>query len=404
MINNFTFFRLTWILISITLLQRFFKTMIFRPLTLLGFLFFVESSFANNNGNPFHVTTTATLSSPWAMEFLPSGKILVSEMAGKIKLLDENGSLLSDVSGVPEVVFKGQGGFGDIKLHPLFARNRLLYFSYAEQGDGNLVGAAVARAKLLIENNIGHLEQMEVIWRQVKVKGHGHYGHRITFGPEGYLWISSGERQKFDPAQNMQSNLGKIIRLNDDGSTPTDNPFPSSNSVTSQVWSLGHRNPLGLSFDKTGRLWVVEMGPRGGDELNLVRRGANYGYPIVSNGDHYNFIPIPDHDTRHEFNPPEITWTPVISPSSMIFYEGEKFEGWKGNALIGSLSSKGFVRVEINGDRATEIERFDMSTRIRAVGENANGVIWLLEDGRPPAKGKPWQQGGGRLMKLIAIK
>lgn len=201
----------------------------------------------------------------------------------------------------------------------------------------------------------------------------------------------------------MQSNLGKIIRLNDDGSLPTDNPFPSSNPVTSEIWSLGHRNPLGLSFDKTGRLWEVEMGPMGGDELNLVRRGANYGYPIVSNGDHYTGDPIPDHDTRHDFYPPVITWTPVISPSSMIFYEGEEFKDWRGNALIGSLSAKGVVRVKFNGDRAEEIERFEMETRIRAIGESADGAIWLLEDGRPIRKGKSYGQGGGRLLKLTAI-
>ncbi len=377
--------------------------MICRLLAFLSFLSFAESSLTNNNTNPFLVTTTANLDAPWAMEFLPSGKMLISEMAGKLKLLDKNGIILSDVTGVPEVVFKGQGGFGDIKIHPRFKRNRLLYFSYAERGEENLVGAAVARAKLVIENNTGYLDQLEVIWRQVKLESHGHYGHRITFGPDGYLWISSGERQEFDPAQDMESNLGKIVRLNDDGSPPTNNPFPSSNPVTSQVWSLGHRNPLGLSFDKTGRLWVVEMGPRGGDELNLVRRGANYGYPIVSNGDHYNFIPIPDHDTRHEFYPPEITWTPVISPSSMIFYKGEEFKEWKGNALIGGLSSKGVVRVEVSGDRATELERFQLKTRIRAVGESANGIVWLLEDGRPPAKGKPWKEGGGRLIKLTAV-
>tara|TARA_B100001027_G_C16089860_1_gene251187 strand:- start:19 stop:627 length:609 start_codon:yes stop_codon:yes gene_type:complete len=202
----------------------------------------------------------------------------------------------------------------------------------------------------------------------------------------------------------MQSNLGKIIRLNDDGSLPTDNPFPSSNPVTSEIWSLGHRNPLGLSFDKTGRLWEVEMGPRGGDELNLVRRGANYGYPIVSNGDHYTGDPIPDHDTRHDFYPPIITWTPVISPSSMIFYEGDEFKDWRGNALIGSLSAKGVVRVKFNGDRAEEIERFEMETRIRAIGESADGAIWLLEDGRPIRKEKSYGQGGGRLLKLTAIK
>ena len=378
--------------------------MLIRIFVLLCFFSFASSSLSDNNGYPFLVTETASLNAPWAMEFLPSGKMLVSEMNGKLKLLDENGAVLNDITGVPSVVFEGQGGFGDIKLHPRFEQNQLLYFSYAEKGTGDLAGAIVARAKLRIEENSGALDQLEVIWRQTKTNGRGHYGHRITFGPNGYLWISSGDMQKFNPAQNMQSNLGKIIRLNDDGSLPTDNPFPSSNPVTSEIWSLGHRNPLGLSFDKTGRLWEVEMGPMGGDELNLVRRGANYGYPIVSNGDHYTGDPIPDHDTRHDFYPPVITWTPVISPSSMIFYEGDEFKDWRGNALIGSLSAKGVVRVKFNGDRAEEIERFEMETRIRAIGESADGAIWLLEDGRPIRKEKSYGQGGGRLLKLTAIK
>ncbi len=378
--------------------------MLLRTFALLCSLSIATSSFSENKGYPFVVKEMASLSAPWAMEFLPSGKILVSEMSGNLKLLDENGAVLNDITGVPEVVFEGQGGFGDIKIHPRFEQNQLLYFSYAEKGTGDLAGATVARAKLTIEGNSGSLNQLEVIWRQIKTKGRGHYGHRITFGPDGYLWISSGDMQKFNPAQDMQSNLGKIIRLNDDGSLPTDNPFPSSNPVTSEIWSLGHRNPLGLSFDKTGRLWEVEMGPWGGDELNLVRRGANYGYPIVSNGDHYTRDPIPDHDTRHDFYPPEITWTPVISPSSMIFYEGDEFKEWKGNALIGSLSAKGVVRVKFNGDRAEEIERFEMETRIRAIGESADGAIWLLEDGRPIRKEKSYAQGGGRLLKLTAAK
>lgn len=189
-------------------------------------------------------------------------------------------------------------------LHPHFADNELVYLSYAEAGVGSTRGAAVARAKLVLDKSGGgELKDLEVIWRQVpKVDDGGHYGHRILFGPDGYLWISSGERQKFDPAQDMRSNLGKILRLNDGGSVPFDNPFIDEvvdrGGVTGQIWSLGHRNPLGLAFDASGRLWTVEMGPAGGDELNLVQRGANYGYPLVSNGDHYDGEVIPDHSTR----------------------------------------------------------------------------------------------------------
>ena len=373
-----------------------------RTLVLLALTFFSVPLYAQDNEQPFLISPTAQFDAPWALEFLPDGKMLISEMGGTLKLVDENGVFLHEITGVPDVVFKGQGGMGDIKIHPRFKRNRLVYLSYAEKGENDLLGTAVARARLVVGDNIGHLERLEVIWRQTKAEGYGHYGQRIVFGPEGHLWISSGDRQRADPAQDMKSNLGKIIRLNDDGSLPADNPFPSSNAFTSQVWSLGHRNPLGLSFDKSGRLWVVEMGPRGGDELNLVRRGANYGYPIVSNGSHYSFLPIPDHDTRHEFYPPEITWTPVISPSSMIVYEGREFPEWQQNALIGGLSSNAIVRVELKGDRAREVERFEMGERIRAIRQSTDGVIWVLEDGRPPQFGKGWEQGGGRLLKITA--
>ncbi len=225
---------------------------------------------------PFTVEEVAQFNEPWAMTFLPDGRLLVTEKRGRVKLL-EIGGRATNISGVPEVDYGGQGGLGDIVLHPDFAENDTVYLSYAEAGRGGKRGAAVARATLTLDaNGAGALSDVEVIWRQVpKVDGEGHYGHRIAFGPDGYLWISSGDRQKFDPAQDMQSNLGKIVRLNDDGSVPDDNPFAGRGDVTAQIWSLGHRNPLGLAFDSQGRLWNHEMGPRGGDELNLVERGAN---------------------------------------------------------------------------------------------------------------------------------
>jgi len=297
------------------------------------------------------------------------------------------------VSGVPEVAYGGQGGFGDVVLHPEFAENGLVYVSYAEPGRRGESGAAVARARLVLDDDGGGaLEDLEVIWRQVpKVSGNGHYGHRIAFG-EGYLWISSGERQKFDPAQDMNANLGKIVRLNDDGSVPDDNPFAEQGGVAAEIWSLGHRNPLGLAFDGEGRLWNVEMGPRGGDELNLVRRGANYGYPIVSNGDHYDGRSIPDHDTRPEFAAPAAFWNPSISPSSLMLYSGSEFPEWQGNAFIGGLSSESLLRVEIDGETASEADRFAMGQRIRAVEQGPDGAIWVLEDQR--------RGSGGRLLRL----
>ncbi len=340
---------------------------------------------------PFNVATVARFNEPWALSFLPDGRLLVSEKPGALKLVDVATGRIGDITGVPAVVYAGQGGFGDVVPHPQFAQNGLVYFSYAEAGDGDTAGAAVARARLVPDAaGGGRLEGSEVIWRQVpKVGGRGHYAHRIVFGDDGKLWIASGERQKFDPAQDMQSNLGKVLRLNDDGSAPADNPFADQGGVAAQVWSLGHRNPLGLAFDGNGQPWDIEMGPKGGDELNKVERGANYGYPIVSNGDHYDGRPIPDHDTRPEFSKPAITWTPVISPSSLIFYAGDLFPDWKGNAFAGGLSSQSLVRIQFDGDRAWEAERFAMGQRIRGVRQGPDGALWVIEDGKD-----------GRLLKL----
>ena len=332
---------------------------------------------------PFTATPRATLDAPWALAFLPDGTALVTEKGGALKHLNVQTGKAQDISGVPKVVHSGQGGLGDVILHPQYASNHLIYLSYAEAGEGGTQGAAVARAKLTLkEDGSGSLSDLKVIWRQTpKVTGNGHYGHRMRFGPDGKLWITSGERQKFTPAQDMSGNLGKLIRLNDDGSVPQDNPFAKQGGVAAQVWSLGHRNPLGIAFDTQGRLWEQEMGPQGGDELNLIQRGGNYGYPEVSNGDHYGGKPIPDHDTRPEFIPPKITWTPVISPAGLMIYEGNRFPAWKGNAFIGGLSSKSLVRIELKGEEAREMERYAMGTRIRDVEEGPNGSLWVLEDG-----------------------
>ena len=353
---------------------------------------------AATDGKPFAIVEVATFDEPWAMTFLPSGELLVTERGGTLKrlVLDASGEpQVGEINGVPTVDYGGQGGLGDVIAHPDFADNRMVYLSYAEAGEGDTRGAAVARATLTLDNSgDGKLSALQVIWRQVpKVQGRGHYGHRLAFGPDGYLWISSGERQKFDPAQDMQSNLGKIIRLNADGSVPADNPFAEqasagdaeANDVTAQIWSLGHRNPLGLAFDADGQLWNHEMGPSGGDELNRIRRGGNYGYPIVSDGDHYDGRDIPDHETRPEFVEPEITWSPVVSPAGLVIYDGERFPDWRGDALLGALSGEALVRVEFEGAgedvNAREAERFEMDDRIREVEQGPAGDLWLLEDG-----------------------
>lgn len=339
---------------------------------------------------PFSVRAVADFDEPWAMAFLPDGGLLVTEKAGALKLVDVATGASGDVSGVPAVDHGGQGGLGDVVLHPRFADNGLVYLSYAEAGDGGTRGAAVARARLALDGRGGGaLSGLQVVWRQVpKVSGRGHYGHRIAFGPDGKLWISSGDRQKFDPAQDMASNLGKILRLEDDGSVPADNPFVGGDAVTAQVWSLGHRNPLGLAFDAEGRLWNHEMGPKGGDELNLVERGANYGYPLVSNGDHYDGRVIPDHDTRPDLRAPTAWWTPVISPAGFVIYSGTAFPAWRGDGFIGGLSSKSLVRIAFDGTSAREAERFDMGARIREVEQGPDGSLWLLEDGKDDSQGR----------------
>ncbi|KAF1704475.1 PQQ-dependent sugar dehydrogenase [Pseudoxanthomonas kaohsiungensis] len=362
------------------------------PLSLLASALLVASAVASAQApaaadRPFEAVEVARFDEPWAMTFLPDGRLLVTEKAGRLWVQDVATGKRTRIGRVPEVVHAGQGGFADVVLHPQFSSNGWVYLSYAEAGDGNTSGAAVARAKLDLEDK--ELEDLQVVWRQVpKVAGNGHYGHRIAFDADGMLWITSSERQKFDPAQDMASNLGKIVRLRDDGSVPDGNPFTGQGDVAAQVWSLGHRNMLGIDFDRDGRLWVHEMGPKGGDELNLIEKGANYGYPIVSNGDHYDGRPIPDHDTQPQYRAPVITWTPVISPAGFVIYDGDRYPGWNGSGLIGGLSSQSLVRVAFDGTSAREAERFDMGTRIREVEQGPDGTIWLLEDGGKGAQGR----------------
>ena len=359
------------------------------------------ASTQRGSGQPFRVEALGQFAEPWAMTFLPNGILLITEKKGTIRFVDLNSTSrrAGTVSGVPAVDYGGQGGLGDIVAHPDFGSNNLVYISYVEAGPNNTRGAAVARARLVLdEADAGRLEGLQVIWRQEpKVEGRGHFGHRIAFSPDGHMFISNGDRQKFDPAQDDGQTLGKIVRLTDAGGIPSTNPhYDKGNRILAQTWTKGHRNPLGIAFDSQGRLWNTEMGPKGGDEMNLIVKGANYGYPIVSNGDHYDGKPIPDHNTRPEFEAPKVSWTPVISPSSLIFYSGSKFPEWRGSALIGALSGKALVRVGIDGNSAREIERFDMGERIREVEQGPDGAVYLLED---QADGS-----GGRLLKLTPAR
>ena len=352
----------------------------------LTFILLITMGQSYGHEDKFLIEEVASFDQPWSMAFLPDGNFLVTEKPGKMFLMNQAGETLSEISGVPEVAYGGQGGLGDVAIHPDFNENKTVYVSFAEEGENDTRGAVVIKATLDLTEEGGALSNLEYIWRQVpKVTGRGHYAHRMAFSEDGYLFISSGDRQKFDPAQDMTSNMGKIIRLNDDGSIPTDNPFYNDGGVAAEVWSLGHRNPLGIDFDADGKLWNIEMGPRGGDELNLVLKGEDYGYPTVSNGIHYNGSNIPNHDTRPEFEEPKEWWgdgysIPVISPSSFVIYQGDLFYDWQGSGFISGLSSESLIRVQFDGDSAKEIERFDMGRRIRSVEEGPDGALWLLED------------------------
>ncbi|MDD9909142.1 MAG: PQQ-dependent sugar dehydrogenase [Ahrensia sp.] len=356
----------------------------------------IASAFSINgsNGSALTAQEVASFNEPWAMAFLPDGSMLVTEKSGMLQHVTQDGSK-REVGGVPEVAYGGQGGLGDIVPHPDFAQNSLVYFSYAETLDGgSTYGAVVARAVLNMSGT-PRLTNVEKLWSQMpKTSGRGHYSHRIAFGPkggaqEGKMFITSGDRQKQRPAQDFAQALGKLIRLNDDGTVPADNPFQEQGELARTFWSVGHRNPLGIDFDPQGRLWAHEMGPRHGDELNLIAAGANYGWPTVSNGDNYSGVPIPDHDTSDAFVKPKAYWVPAISPAGLVIYDGDVFSAWRGDAFIGGLSSRALVRVDIDGENATEAERFEWGSRVREVEQGPNGALWVLED-----------RSGGRLLKL----
>jgi aldose sugar dehydrogenase len=352
---------------------------------------------------PFITAVVADFDEPWAMAFLPGSGVqmtnmaLVSDKKGKLFLVDTQTGKSTEVSGVPKVDYGGQGGFGDVIVGPQFAADGVIYLSWVEAGENDTRGAVVGTAKLNRSGAAPSLSDVKIIWKQnPKVTGRGHYGHRLAFSPDGkYLFIASGERQKFDPAQDINGNLGKVLRLLPDGTTPKDNPFyDPANPVKSEIWSLGHRNPLGITFDNKGQLWNQEMGPQDGDELNLVKRGANYGYPKVSNGRNYGAATddIPDHKPDDGFEAPSAFWVPAISPGGLMFYNGQLFPKWKNSLFIGGLGAKSLVRVQLEGTKASKADEWDMGARIREVEQGPDGAIWVLEDGIRGSE--------GRLLKL----
>ena len=361
-----------------------------------------NASVAGDSSAPadaFRTEVVGSFDQPWAMTFVSDNTALITEKPGRLWVWHPHDGSRIAVSGVPQVDAGGQGGLGDVIAHPDFARNNLVYLSWAEAGPGNTRGAAVGRAELIIDNmgeGSAELRNLQVIWRQSpKTEGRGHYGHRLALR-DGHLFISNGERQLFDPAQDMNQHLGKIVRLHEDGRTPSDNPWAAQGGVAAQLWTTGHRNPLGLAFDSQGRLWEHEMGPQGGDEFNLIERGRNYGYPIVSNGSHYDGRDIPDHPTRPEFAAPKIWWNPSVSPAGLMIYSGRLFPQWRGDAFMGALSGQALIRIDLDGGNAREANRWPMGARIREVEEGPDGAIYVLEDSR--------NGSGGRLLRLTPAR
>ena len=350
----------------------------------------------SSSEKPFATAEVTSFNSPWAMTFLPGSGLpltnvaLVTEKGGKLWLLDTATGKKQEVSGVPSVKVAGQGGLGDVVAHPDFAGNQRIYLSYAEPGPNGTSGAALGYGRLLFTGPavpggpVGvSLQDFKVIWRQSpKVAGDGHFGHRIAFAPDGTMFVSSSDRQKMDPAQDPASDLGKILHMTAEGQR-----------IGGHHYTKGHRNVLGLSFAPDGKLWTSEMGPQGGDEVNLIVQGRNYGWPRVSYGSHYGGSNIPDDHKAKGFEEPKVWWTPSISPGALMIYSGDLFPQWKGDALIGALSGEAFIRVDVDGENARKANQWAMGARIRAVDQGPDGAVYLLEDGP-----------GGRLLKLTPTR
>lgn len=338
---------------------------------------------------PFAAEKIAVFNEPWAIAFAPgTGVLFVTEKAGTIKVVDTATGSVGTVSGAPTVDFGGQGGLGDVAFLPAEASatlgRRTIYLSWAEAGEADTRGAVVGKGTLVCSaTTTCAIEGLNVIWRQTpKVTGRGHYSHRITFSPDGkYLYVASGERQKMQPAQDTTNTLGTIVRLKLDGTPAAGNPMADKGGVTAEIWSYGHRNILGMDWDAQGRLWEVEHGPAGGDELNLVKPAANYGWPVRSNGDHYNGDPIPDHAADDGFAQPATSWNPVIAPGDMLIYNGDMFPAWKGHALMAGLASQAIVDVVIDGETAREVTRHEFDRRLRSIAQGPDGALWVAEDG-----------------------
>lgn len=363
---------------------------------------------------PFKMEQVTTLNLPWKIAFLPDGRMLITEKVGGMQLVTQQGEK-TPVANVPAVLYRGQGGMLGVFLSPHYAKDHSVYLTYSEPGDGGS-SLALAKARLALTKDSASLEGLKVIWRDGERGDGGQFGAQVAFSPDGrYLFLSSGDRQRMTPAQDPNQPLGKILRLTLDGKPAKGNPmagktgsptvpvidppqnteaaktapvvrtykFPGPNLTPAETWTMGHRTPYGLAFAPDGRLWELEHGPKGGDELNLIEPGKNYGWPLVSYATNYDGVPIPSPDTRPDLTKPVIYWTPVIAPGSLTFYNGQMFPQWKGSALIGGLATRTLNRITFDGKGgAKPAERWDVGHRIRDVEVAPDGAVWLLEDSR----------------------
>lgn len=341
---------------------------------------------------PFAIADIADFDQPWAMDFLPgSNWAAVTEKPGRIKLWDSRSGRIVAVSGVPTPSVGGQGGLGDILFEPEGPKgNRYpFYLSWVEAGEGDLRGAVVGRGTMVVTGGGAAIEGLTVIWRQDKVSGGGHFSHRLAVSPDrNYLFVTSGDRQKLDPAQKDDGLLGKVLRLTRDGRPAPGNPWAAKGGAAAQFWTIGHRNLLGIDFAPDGRLWQTEMGPKDGDELNLVLAGRNYGWPLASMGSHYDGADIPDHRPGDGFEAPKAWWVPAISPASLLVYSKSLFKEWTGDALVPGLSGQSLSHVDLDGERVVAKHDYPMGARIREVEEGPDGAIYILEDERGDSRGR----------------
>jgi aldose sugar dehydrogenase len=368
---------------------------------------------------PFTMTTTSTFGLPWRIAFLPDGRMLVTEKIGPVWLVSAQGEKISPVANTPAVYWQGQNGMHGVFISPNYATDQSIYLTYAEPGDYG-GGLALARARLNVTPTTARLANFEVLWRQMPRGKGGQEGAQVAFSPDGqYLFLTVGERQRFTPAQDPDQPAGKILRLTLDGKPAPDNPnfgktgaatiplidppsdteaaktakpvstytFPGGNQTPAETWASGVRTPYGLAFSPTGELWEVEHGPRGGDELNLIEKGKNYGWPLVSYGQNYNGVPIPNPDTRPDLAKPVLYWVPVIAPGNLMFYTSKQaFPQWYGSGLMGGMATMSLNRIVFDGKGGAKVaERWNVGKRIRDVEQAPDGTLWMLEDANPGA-------------------